>query len=156
MKRTPSRFHLHLATLPIAVAMSLAFASGIADERKAPTKPAANTAPREFALRAGIPEVDDERRAIRALRARIVADRVYARALRTRCLDFAVEEEDPHYYDLVVREVHERGCTGDPNTSPVLDRFRLYRRSDTLLWFDVVNDRYLSYERFLRARRGLK
>ena len=101
---------------------------------------------------ASIPEVTGQKPALETLRGRVEADAIYAQWSRPGCLIYMIEASEPHYYDMVVREKHGSGCPGDAGTSPVVDRFRLYRDSDTLLWFDVVGDRYLSYPRFKRER----
>ena len=67
---------------------------------------------------------------------------------------FEVEVQERYYFDLAIREHHSAKCGGDPHVSPVVDRFRLYRNSDVLLWYDSAEDRYLTYEHVL-ASRGL-
>lgn len=111
--------------------------SARAAESRAPKAP-----PRTEAL---IPEVSEGPEALKALERRVTVDRLYADWARPGCLRFEVEAENPHSFDLAIREKHGNGCPGDPHVSPIVDRFRLYRNSDVLLWYDAVEDRYLTY-----------
>jgi len=44
------------------------------------------------------------------------------------------------YYDIAVREVHPVGGPGDPNVSPVVDRFRVYTRGEVIWWHPLYGE----------------
>ncbi len=53
-----------------------------------------------------------------------------------------------HYFDITFRENHEIGGVGDPNTAPVIDRFRVYR-DGTILWFSPLPGMYIPWEDYI-------
>ncbi len=63
-------------------------------------------------------------------------------------------DSDDHYFDFVLRENHKPGGPGDPNTSPVIDRFRVYS-DGTILWFSPLPGMYIAWEDFLAGVTGL-
>ncbi|MCO6414108.1 MAG: hypothetical protein J5I92_15320 [Thiogranum sp.] len=93
-----------------------------------------------------IPSINSEEDAVDAMAARIALDKLYSDWTTLECLQFSIDGQDPHYFDLSVHEKHGGGCPGDPLTWPTVDRFRLYRDSNVLLWYDIANDRYLLYD----------
>ncbi len=52
------------------------------------------------------------------------------------------------YYDIAIREVHRSGGLGDPNTAPIVDRFRIYDRGE-IIWFKPVIGMFVLYEEIL-------
>ncbi|OPL18199.1 MAG: hypothetical protein AVO35_06760 [Candidatus Aegiribacteria sp. MLS_C] len=57
--------------------------------------------------------------------------------------------------DTVIREVHGPGGEGDPNTAPVLDRFRVCSRCGGILWWHPLRGEYMPHSSLLkRTRRG--
>ncbi len=52
------------------------------------------------------------------------------------------------YYDIVIREVHRPGGPGDPNTAPVIARFRIYDRGE-IIWFEPVIGMFVPYVEIL-------
>jgi len=75
---------------------------------------------------------------------------------------FIVENEDSttcsgsfdHYFDITLREVHTPETGGDPNTAPVIDRFRVYI-DGPILWWSPLPGMYVPWEDFLRGRTDL-
>jgi hypothetical protein len=60
-----------------------------------------------------------------------------------RCLAYDTESQTRRTFEIAVRETHARGCGGDPDVMPVIERFRV-GRSPTQLWrYDVTNDSYV-------------
>jgi hypothetical protein len=55
------------------------------------------------------------------------------------------------YFDLTLREVHRPGGSGDPETSPVLDRFRVYARGNEILWWHPVYGEYLPFDELMNT-----
>ena len=52
------------------------------------------------------------------------------------------------YYDIAIREVHRPGGPGDPNTAPIVDRFRIYDRGE-IIWFEPLIGMFVPYEEIL-------
>jgi hypothetical protein len=52
------------------------------------------------------------------------------------------------YYDIAIREVHGPGGSGDPNTAPIVDRFRIYDRGE-IIWFQPVIGMFVPYGEIL-------
>lgn len=85
--------------------------------------------------------------AIRVLRAKIRSERLYVSWAKEQCLEFYPEHCDPMKVDIAIRELHTEECGGAPQTGPVVDRFRVYRKSKNINWYDVVNDEYLEFSK---------
>ncbi|MCD4707210.1 MAG: hypothetical protein K8S62_05670 [Candidatus Sabulitectum sp.] len=85
---------------------------------------------------------------------RLIEDSVY-RSSFPEDLSFGLEyldnfPEDVYrdYYDIAIREVHRPGGPGDPNTAPIVDRFRIYHRGE-IIWFKPAIGMFLPYEDIL-------
>jgi len=72
-------------------------------------------------------------------------DRVYARRISLDCVTFVTEEKTDAYFQFVLRENHTAPCGGDPETSPVVDRYRIYRASGKIEWLEPVENNWLRY-----------
>lgn len=90
-------------------------------------------------------------RATAALRARIVKDRPFS--VSPSCVTYVTEETTSAYVVIAVRERHDARCGGDPDTAPVIDRFRVEGPSGRILVLDVVEDEWIEYALYLKARR---
>jgi hypothetical protein len=84
--------------------------------------------------------------AVNVLMRRIDKSQVYAPWLKSGCSTVLTEAKTAKYYELAIHENHTKNCLGDPNTSPVIDRFRVLRVNNSILWYDVVNDQYLPFK----------
>ncbi len=49
------------------------------------------------------------------------------------------------YRDVAIREVHREGGAGDPNTAPIVDRFRIYSRTGEILWWHPLYGELVPY-----------
>ena len=56
-------------------------------------------------------------------------DRVYEKRISLDCIAYGTEETTNAYFEFVLREIHNAKCGGDPETSPAIDRYRVYRQS---------------------------
>jgi hypothetical protein len=65
-------------------------------------------------------------------------------------LDNLPDDAFRDYYDIAIREVHNPGGQGDPNTAPVVDRFRVYDRGE-IIWWQPVYGMFVPYEEFLES-----
>ena len=83
--------------------------------------------------------------AIRRLRSRIESEHLYALWATMSCLSFLVEECDSKKADIAVREVHNEECGGDPAAAPVVDRFRVLKKSGRIQWYNLPNGEYVPF-----------
>jgi hypothetical protein len=72
-------------------------------------------------------------------------DRVYEKRISLDCVTFGTEETSDAYFEFVLRENHTEKCGGEPDVSPTVDRYRVYRASQKIEWLDRVNDIWQPY-----------
>src|SRR5260370_9328473 len=82
----------------------------------------------------------DEDAALDLLVRTLKHDRVYAKRISLDCVTYGTEETTDAYFQFVLREIHNAKCGGDPETSPVVDRYRVYRRSGKIQWVEPTED----------------
>ena len=83
--------------------------------------------------------------ALNLLLSTLKRDNVYAKRISLDCVTFSTDEITRTYFEFALREKHNAKCGGDPDTSPVVDRYRVHRGYKTIDWFDVVNDNWQPY-----------
>ena len=66
-------------------------------------------------------------------------DQVYAKRISRDCVTFDTEEKTNAYFQFALRENHTAKCGGDPDTSPIVDRYRVYRASGKIEWLNAVD-----------------
>ena len=74
-------------------------------------------------------------------------DQVYAKRISLDCVTFDTEEKTNAYFQFALRENHTAKCGGDPDTSPIVDRYRVYRASGKIEWLNAVEDNWQPYNR---------
>lgn len=104
-----------------------------------------------LAFGAAPPDGTPADRAVAMLRDRIVKDRPFS--VSPSCVTYVAEETTAAHVTIAVRERHDARCGGDPGTAPVIDRFRVEEASGRILVLDVVEDEWIAYAAYLRARR---
>ena len=72
-------------------------------------------------------------------------DRVYEKRISLDCIAYGTEETTNAYYEFVLREIHNTKCGGDPETSPAIDRYRVYRRSSKIQQWEAAEDKWQPY-----------
>ena len=72
-------------------------------------------------------------------------DQVYAHRISLDCVTFGTEETTRTYFQFVLRENHTPKCGGDPDISPVVDRYRVYRISRKIERLNAVDDTWQPY-----------
>ena len=72
-------------------------------------------------------------------------DKVYTHRISLECVTYETEEATEAYFQFVLRENHNAKCGGDPETSPVVDRYRVYRKSGKIEWLERVEDKWQPY-----------
>lgn len=85
--------------------------------------------------------------AIDALREKLKAESLYEPRAKEQCLQFYPEHCDAEKVDVAVRELHSEECGGDPATGPVIDRFRVHRKSAKIERYNIANDEYSEFSK---------
>ena len=93
-----------------------------------------------------------EQQALDVLMAKVQKDKLYDSWTTISCLSFLVEEKTKVYIDIAIREKHEGKCEGDPNTSPIVDRFRVHRMTKRIQWYEPAEGDFQPYRAVLKAR----
>ena len=93
-----------------------------------------------------------EQQAQDILAAQIQKDKLYDSWTALSCLFFLAEEKTKDHFDFAIREKHGGRCAGDPNTSPIVDRFRLDRLTKKIQWYEPAEGEFLPYSAVLKAR----
>src|SRR5215831_125091 len=88
----------------------------------------------------------DEDAALALLVRTLKHDRVYAKRISLDCVTYDTEETTDAYFQFVLREKHDAKCGGDPEMSPVVDRYRVYRRSGKIEWWKAAEDTWRRYD----------
>ena len=89
----------------------------------------------------------NEDAALELLQRTLKRDRVYEKRISTDCISYGTEETTDAYFQFVVREIHNAKCGGDPETSPAIDRYRVYRHSSKIQQWEAVKDKWQPYKR---------
>jgi len=84
--------------------------------------------------------------ALRFLSSVVRSDNLYPDIKSEQCLLYEIEKRDTIFYEIAIRENHVSGCGGDPNTSPVRDRFKLSRDGDAIQIYDLASGAYVPYQ----------
>ncbi len=72
------------------------------------------------------------------------------------CLSFITEEITKKYFDFAIHEKHGGACPGDPDTTPIVDRFRVNRSTHKIQWLEPAEGEYLPYSAVLKVKREKK
>jgi len=88
----------------------------------------------------------DEETALGLLVRTLKHDHVYAKRISLDCITYDTEETTDAYFQFALREKHDAKCGGDPETSPVVDRYRVYRRSAKIQQWEAAEDTWHAYK----------
>lgn len=72
-------------------------------------------------------------------------DRVYHKRISLDCIAYGTEETTKAYFEFVLREIHNAKCGGAPETSPAIDRYRVYRHSGKIQQWAAAEDKWQPY-----------
>ena len=89
----------------------------------------------------------DEDAALALLDRTLKRDHVYDKRISLDCISYITEETTSAYFQFVLRENHNAKCGGDPETSPAIDRYRIYRRSGKIKQWEAAEDEWQPYKR---------
>jgi hypothetical protein len=90
--------------------------------------------------------------ALSILVTKIEKDNLYSSWTRMECLSFFPEDGDNGYFDFAIREKHGGKCPGDPNTAPIVDRFRISQTTKEIQWYEPTEGEWVSYVSFKKFR----
>src|SRR6266403_3382522 len=88
----------------------------------------------------------DEDAALALLERTLKHDHVYENRISLDCVMYMTEETTDAYFQFVLREIHNAKCGGDPETSPTVDRYRVYRRSGKIQQWEAAEDKWQPYK----------
>lgn len=88
----------------------------------------------------------NEDAALELLQRTLKRDHVYEKRISWDCISYGTEETTNAYFEFVLREIHNTKCGGDPETSPAIDRYRVYRRSGKIEQWEAVADKWQPYK----------
>src|ERR1041385_1114230 len=88
----------------------------------------------------------DEDAALALLQRTLKRDQVYEKRISLDCVAYGTEETTKAYFEFVLREIHNAKCGGDPETSPALDRYRVYRHSRKIEQWEAAEDKWRPYK----------
>jgi hypothetical protein len=88
----------------------------------------------------------DEDAALALLRRTLKRDHVYEKRISLDCIAYGIEETTNAYFEFVLREIHNAKCSGDPETSPAIDRYRVDRRSGRIQQWEAAEDKWQPYK----------
>ena len=88
----------------------------------------------------------NEDAALNLLERTLKRDHVYDKRISWDCISYGTEETTNAYFEFVLREIHNAKCGGDPETSPAIDRYRVYRRSGKIQQYEAVEDKWQPYK----------
>jgi hypothetical protein len=87
----------------------------------------------------------DEDAALALLVRTLKRDKAYTHRISLDCVSYGTEETSTAYFQFVLRENHTAPCGGDPETSPVVDRYRVYRASGKIQWLEKLENTWQPY-----------
>ncbi len=93
-----------------------------------------------------------EDQALTVLITQIKKDKLYDSWTTMSCLQFFTEEKTKQYFDFAIHEKHDGKCPGDPDTWPIVDRFRVDRSTRKIQWFEPAEGELHPYKDVLKVR----
>src|SRR5215211_6259788 len=88
----------------------------------------------------------NEDAALDLLQRTLKRDGVYVQRVTFDCIAYGTEETTNAYFEFILREIHNSKCGGDPETSPAIDRYRVYRRSGKIQQWEPAEDKWQAYK----------
>lgn len=91
--------------------------------------------------------------ALDALIENLKNDKVYNNRMPSfSCISFLEDGSTRDYYDFTLYEVHNEECGGDPGSSHVIDRFRVFNKDKAIFWYNIAEGDYLPYDDFIKSK----
>jgi len=92
--------------------------------------------------------------AIEILVGKIKSDSLYTNKYSLDCLTFIVNDLKENKYEIKIYEKHNSICGGDASITHVVDRFIVNIKTIKIMWFNTVEDKYISYFLYLMIKRN--
>ena len=83
---------------------------------------------------------------------KIKKDKLYDSWTTLSCLSFRLDDKTKDYIEIGIYEKHGGSCSGDPDTYPSIDSFRIHRLTRQIQWLEPVGDQWLPYKAILKKR----
>jgi len=83
----------------------------------------------------------NEDAALDLLQCTLKSDSIYEKRISLDCITYGTEETTNAYFGFVLREIHNAKCGGDPEVVPVVDRYRVYRRSGKIMRWNPAEEK---------------
>jgi hypothetical protein len=88
----------------------------------------------------------DEDAALDLLQRTLKSDSIYEKRISPDCIAYGTEETTNAYFGFVLRETHNAKRGGDPDVTPSIDRYRVYRRSSKITRWNPAEDKWELYK----------
>ena len=88
----------------------------------------------------------NEDAALDLLQRTLKRDGAYEKRISFDCIAYGTEEMKNAYFEFVLREIHNSKCGGDPETSPAIDHYRVYRSSGKIQQWEPTEDKWQPYK----------
>ena len=88
----------------------------------------------------------NEDAAVKLLERTLKRDRAYEKRISLGCFSDDTEETTDSYFQFALRENHNAKCGGDPEISPLVGRYRVYRRSSKIEQWEAIEDKWHAYK----------
>ena len=88
----------------------------------------------------------NENAALALLDRTLKRDHFYEKRISSDCIAYGTEETTNAYFEFVLGEIRNAKCGGDPETSPAIDRYRVYRRSGKIEQWEAGSDSWHPYK----------
>jgi len=93
-----------------------------------------------------------EEQALNILLEAIEKDKLYGSKPNMSCFTIFTDEQDKDHFDFSVHKNRGSNCPGNPNESPIIDRFRVDRSSRKVQWYHPSDGRPLALKAFLKSK----
>jgi len=87
-----------------------------------------------------------ENAALQLLQRTLKRDHAHEKRISWDCISYRTEETTDAYFEFVLREIHNAKCDGAPETSPAIDRYRVYRHSGKIEQWQATDDTWQPYK----------
>ena len=88
----------------------------------------------------------NENAALALLDRTLKRDHFYEKRISSDCIAHGTEETTNAYFEFVLGEIRNAKCGGDPETSPAIDRYPVYRRSGKTEQWEAAEDKWQPYK----------
>ena len=84
--------------------------------------------------------------ALNLLTGQIKKDRLYESRLAESCYSYRVSKCSSKTIEIELHEIHVNQCGGDPLTTPIIDRYRVNKKTKHIEWYYPSEGEYVPYK----------